>query len=175
MLSQGQAHVQQGMGDHNQLTSLTLLWLPSVLWAMVGVVTSKPRGTPGIYKAWINAPLLSELRSFWSLRGFVGRTWLFWIPRIAEAFSISLGFTFGLLDSSCLAAEGTGVCCYTNSMQSRRLQRCLGGWGGVAWHFIAYLLGVQEGGGGKVSLLKVTNLKSCLHFSRESAVLDTLW
>lgn len=179
MLSQGQAHVQQGMGDHNQLTSLTLtlLWLPSVLWAMFGVVTSKPCGTPGIYKARINTPLLSDLRSFWSLSGFVGRTWLFYIPRAAEAFSISVGFTFG--SQPCWIQvvwmqKATGVCCYTNSMQSRHLQGCLGGWGGVACCFITYLLSVQEGGG-KVSLLKVTNLKSCLHFSRESAVLATLW
>lgn len=82
MLSQGQAHVQQGMGDHNPLTSLTLLWPPSTLWAMFEVATSKPHGTPGIYKAQINTPLLSDLGSFWSLSGFVGRTWLFCVPEL---------------------------------------------------------------------------------------------
>lgn len=92
---QGQAHVRQGTGDHNQLTSLALLWPPAALWAVFGVVTSKPRGTPGIYKARINTPLLSDLGSFWSLSGFVGGTWLFCIPRVAEAFSISVGFMLG--------------------------------------------------------------------------------
>lgn len=117
-LSQGQAHVQQGTGDHSQLTSLTLLWPLPALWAMFEVVTSKPRGTPGIHQVWINAPLLSDL-------------WVLLWGGLGSSMSPELLRLLASPRGSCLACSPAGfkllgcrrhqVFVVTNSMQNKHL------------------------------------------------------